>query len=322
MAATSARFDFKAWISRFGTALEDAAARARPSGVPFGIYGTMPGNDYRREMHRRYRELGALAKTDPYASKLFDESISGSTRCPTASRISCSSTRLSHGLGQAARARAFTSCECSEAGTAMSSSSLRTSPSYRSWSGGRHAATMLHRFLVAGAGVRLHAHEITVLHGLELGAPTTVGRGGFLASYDAVRERFGLPEDPEPWLSRRSEGRYLQPGRPGHKSSRSVFVRRVRWGPAVAPCDCPTGGDGPLILRYAFPDDHRVESITDVFEERETLVHLLGIAVRSKLVSHTVITAVPRWMSRLDPNYRTGSPGGPVGRVRCVARGP
>ena len=55
------------------------------------------------------------------------------------------------------------------------------------------------------------------------------------------------------------------------------------------------------------------ESITDVFEERETLMHLLGIAVRSKLVSHAVITAVPPWMSRLDPNFRTGASGGSGG---------
>ena len=74
MAETLARFNFKEWTGRFGAALEDAAARARPSGLPFGLYGTMPADAYRREMHRRYQELGTLARTDPFASKLFDES--------------------------------------------------------------------------------------------------------------------------------------------------------------------------------------------------------------------------------------------------------
>ena len=169
---------------------------------------------------------------------------------------------------------------------------------------------MLHRFLVAGEGVRLHAHEITVLHGLKLDEPVPLGRGAYLASYDAVRKRFGLPEDPESWLRRSDEGLDLHPKRLAHASSRAVLVRQVSWGPAVAPCDCPTNPNSPLKLRYRFPDDHRVESVADVFEERETLLQLLSIAVRSKLVSHTVINAVPPWMTQLDPNLRTGSPGG------------
>ena len=72
MPATLARFDFKEWIRRFGAALEDTAARARHMRVPFGIYGQVATDA--REMHRRHQELGALARTDPYASKLFDES--------------------------------------------------------------------------------------------------------------------------------------------------------------------------------------------------------------------------------------------------------
>ena len=313
MPATLARFDFKEWTGRFGAALEDTAARARHMRVPFGIYGSVPVDAYRREMHRRYLELGALAKADPYASKLFDESRLWLDALPDGvqdvllehpviARAWSSGSRegfhfvrvLGHGHGDVKFLIAN-----------LAKLSVKV--------GGRHAATILHRFLVAGAAVRLHAHEITVLHGLELDAPVTVGQGAFLASYDAVRERFGLPEDPEPWLNWRSNDLDRHPGRLAHTSSRTVFVRRVRWGPAIAPCHCSTHGDSPTTLRYRFPDDHRIESTTDVFEERETLVHLLGIAVRSKLVSHTVLTAVPRWMSRLDPNYRTGSPGGQWG---------
>ena len=100
--------------------------------------------------------------------------------------------------------------------------------------GGKRAATMLHCLLVAGAGVRLRAHEITVLHGLKLDEPIPLGRGAYLASYDAVRKHFGLPEDPEPWLRRSDEGLDLHPGRLAHTSSRAVLVRQMRWGPAVA----------------------------------------------------------------------------------------
>ena len=310
MPATLARFDVKEWTNRFGAALEDTAARASHMRVPFGIYGSVPVDAYRSEMHRRYQELGALAKTDPYASKLFDESRLWLDALPDGvqdlllehpviARVWSSGSRegfhfvrvLGHGHGDVK----FLIANLAKLSVQV---------------GGRHAATILHRFLVAGADVRLHAHDITVFYGLELDAPITVGQDAFLASYDAVRERFGLPEDPEPWLNRQSEGLDLHPGRLAHTSSRAVLVRRVRWGPAVVPCHCQTGKDSPSIVRYRFPDDHRVESIAEVFEERETLVHLLGIAVRSKLVSHTDIMAVPRWMNRLDPNYRTVSSAG------------
>ena len=99
---------------------------------------------------------------------------------------------------------------------------------------------------------------------------------------------------------------------PTHLRARCLF-ERYAGVPRLPRATPRAGGDSPLVLRYRFPDDHRVESIEDVFEERDALVHLLGIAVRSNLVSHTVIVAVPQWMSRLDPNYRTGSPGGQWG---------
>ena len=161
--------------------------------------------------------------------------------------------------------------------------------------------------------MRLHAHEITVLHGLELDEPMPLGRGAYLDSYDAVRECFGLPEDPEPWFHERDERPDRHPGRLARPSSRTVLVRRFNWGPGAAPREDSGNRDHSLQHRHWFPADHRVESITDMFEERETLLHLLSIAVRSKLVSHTVITAVPRWMKHLNPNLRTESPGGHIG---------
>ena len=74
MTTTLESFDRKGWISRFGEALENIAATARPHGVPFRMYGSIDIDLFRKEQHRRYREMAELARTDPYAAKLFNES--------------------------------------------------------------------------------------------------------------------------------------------------------------------------------------------------------------------------------------------------------
>lgn len=304
------QFDRKGWIHRFGEALEDTAATARPHGVPFHVYGSIPTDLYWRERHRRYRRMGKLARTDPYAAKLFDESYLWLDALPDG----VLELLLGHPVIERASRHgsrdAFHFVYLVGGGQSDFKSLITNLAKLSVRVGGERAATMLHRFLVAGEGVRLHAHEITVLHGLKLEEPVSLGRGAYLASYDRVRKRFGLPEDPEPWLKRRDENLDLHPGRLAHAPSLSVFVRQVNWGPAVAPRDGATNADNPLRLRYRFPCEHGVESLAEMFEERETLLQLLSIAVRSKLVSHTVITAVPPWMTQLDPNLRTGSGGG------------
>ncbi|MDD9980907.1 MAG: HEPN domain-containing protein [Gammaproteobacteria bacterium] len=309
MTTTFENSDRKGWISRFGKALEDTAGTARPSGVDLRTPGLMDEDLYQREQHRRYREMGELARTDPYAAKLFDESHLWLDGLPDGVlNLLLQHPVFEHAWSRGSR-EAFHFVRILGGGHADVESLIANLAKLSVKVGGKRAATMLHRFLVAGEGVRLHAHEITVLHGLKLEEPIPLGRGAYLASYDAARKRFELPEDPELWLKRSEEGLDSHPGRLAHASSRAVLVRPVRWGPAVAPCNCPTNSER-LKLRYRFPDDHCVELIADVFEERETLLNLLSIAVRSKLVSHTVINAVPRWMTQLDPNLRTGSPGG------------
>ena len=313
MTTTLDSFDYKGWISRFGEALEHTAATARPHGVPFRVYRPIDTNLFWREQHGRYREMAELARTDPYAAKLFDESRLWLDSLPDGVLdLLLEHSVMKHAWSRGSR-EGFHFVQVLGGGHANAKSLIVNLAKLSVKVGGKRAATLLHRFLVAGEGVRLHAHEITVLHGLKLDEPVPLGRGAYLASYDAVRKRFGLPEDPEPWLRRSDEGLDLHPKRLAHATSRAVLVRQVSWGPAVAPCDCPTNPNSPLKLRYRFPDDHRVESVADVFEERETLLQLLSIAVRSKLVSHTVINAVPPWMTQLDPNLRTGSPGGSRG---------
>ena len=308
MTTTLQSFDRKVWINRFGQALEDTAATARPTHVPLHVYGVVDRDHQRREEHRRYREIAELAKTDAYAAKLFHESHLWLDALPDGVQ----DLLMEHPVIERA---------CS-AGSSQGLRFVRVLGEIRAdvkslignlaklsvKVGGRYAATMLHRFLVAAEAMRVHAHDITVLHGLKLDEPIPLGRGAYLASYEAVRKRFGLPEDPEPWLRRGDEGLDLHPGRLAHASSRGVLVRQVGWGLAVSPGD-RADGDFAGDFRYRFPDEHRVER-AGVFEERETLLHLLSIAVRSKLVSHTFIDALPPWTIQLNPNLRTASPGG------------
>lgn len=303
-------FDYKRWVSRFGRALEDTAAIARLIRVPFGMYGTFERGSYRREMHRRYRAMAELARSDPYAAKLFDESRLWLDALPDGVLDLLLEHPVIEYAWSAGSREAFHFVQVLGGGHADVKFLISNLAKLSVKVGGKRAATMLHRFLVAGDGARLHAHEITVLHGLKLDESVPLGRGAYLASYEAVRKHFGLPEDPEPWLNWKDEGLDLHPGRLADSPSPAVFVRQVSWGPAVAPCHCPGNPETPLRLRYRFPEDHCVESVAEIFEERETLLQLLSIAVRSKLVSHTVINAVPPWMTRLDPNLRTGSSGG------------
>ncbi len=313
MIATPEKFDRKAWIRRFGTALEDTLAGARHLRVPSDMHGSMKIDAYRRERHRRYLEMAALANTDAYAAKLFDEHylqvdalpdgvLDVLREHPAIAQAWSSGSEGGFRLG-AVYGRATGDVKFLISFLAKLSARV----------GGTYAATLLHRFLVAGNDVRLHAHEITVLHGLEFDEPMSLGRGAYLASYDAVRERFGLPEDPEPWVHQRDGGLDRHPGRFGHASSRAVLVRRFNWGPGAAPRQDSGSTDHSLQHRYWFPADHRIESLTDMFDERDTLLHLLSIAVRSKLVSHTAFTVVPLWMKQLNPNLRTDSAGSQIG---------
>ena len=254
--------------------------------------------------------MAQLSKADPYAAKLFDESFLWLDAVPDEVLDLLLEHPVIEQASSSGSRKAFHFVRLLGGGHADVKFLVRNLAKLSVKVGGKRAATMLHRFLVAGEGVRLHAHEIMLLHGLRLDEPIPLGRGAYLATYEAVRKRFGLPEDPEAWLRRSDEGLDLHPGRLAHPSSSAVLVRQVNWGPAIAPCDCPTNPALPLKLRYRFPDHHRVESVADIFEVRETLLQLLSIAVRSRLVSHTVINAVPPWMAELDPNLRTMPPGG------------
>lgn len=270
MRVTLEEFDRKAWVRRFGAALEDTLPGARHFGVPFGIYGTMTIDARRKEMHRRYREMASLANTDAYAAKLFDESYLWIDPLPDGVLDLLREHPAVAQAWSAGSRDGFHFGAVFGRGTNDVKFLISFLAKLSARVGGLYAATLLHRFLVAGHGVRLHAHEITVLHGLELDEAIPLGRGAYLAPYDAVRERFGLPEDPESWLHDWVERPDSHSSRLAHPSSRTALVRRFNWGPGAAPRDDSGDTHRSLQHRYRFPVDHRVESIIDLFEERET----------------------------------------------------
>lgn len=296
-------FDHKDWIRRFGAGLErvvDAAEHFH--GVPLRLRGSMRTEDFQAAWRRRYRALGALANEYPYAAKLFDKSYIWLDDVPNDVR----DMLYEHPVLAAARATG--SGEGFAVGTLASGSRIEAGPVVAHLAklsvrmGGEYVATRLHRFLAAGAATRLHGHEIIVLYGLKVDEPVRLGRGAYLADYEAVRRRFGLDEDPEPWLARAGREPDAHPGRLARESSRSVLVRAFNWGPGVVAGRRMEEDSYWSTHAHRFPGDHVVTSFADMIEGGRTLLQLLSIVVGSKLVSHTVVIALPRWMQQIVPN--------------------
>ena len=306
-------FDRKGWIRRFGASLEETVANARHTRVPFWFPSVERIETFNRAALRHYREMAELANTDPYAAKLFHDSRLWLDALPEG----LLDVLLEHPvLSQAYSGKTHNEFTFVQSlGRSPSDAKFLVShlAKLSARVGGEYAATCLHRFLAAGYHTRLHAHEVIVFHGLEFDNPIPLGGGAYLASYDHARERFGLPWDPEPWVTRRAEGLDLSPGRIARTSSRAALIRPFRWGIDAAPRDGAADSETLAHLKCRFPSDHTIESFSDIFEEREALLHLLSIAVQSKLVSHTTIVAIPPWMKQLDPNIRTQPAGGSVG---------
>ena len=303
-------FDNRDWVSRLGAALDQVAARTRPRGVSFHtehLPNPGPIRLYEKEVNRQYRQLAARARHDQQASELFDRSFLWLDSVPpdviAILREHPLLYRLWSGSGshdgfhwQGLLSGGHVDLKFLVSNLAKSSVKLS----------GKRVATMLHRFLIAGEHTRLHAHEITLLHGLIVDGRIDLAPGAYLASYETVKSRFGLPDEPESWLGRSG----LQPGSWNRSRSQSVFVRSVSWGPGVSPCDCPTGNDQSKNIRYSFPDRYTVNSLERFFGDRSMLIQLLSVATQSKLVFHTVFHALPPWMRDLDPNFRLQNPGG------------
>ena len=310
-------FDTKDWIRRFGAALEDVVDSADVHGVPLRFHTPIRMDRHQEELRRRIPALAAIASEHPFLARQFDEACQWLENFPhgldvpdglrdlllehpVLAQVWSAGSQDGLHLGNVAGPR---HADIASIVAHLAKLSARA--------GGEHAAARLHGFLVAGQHTRLPAHELTILYGLKLGGPVSLGPGAYLANYNSARRRFRLDEDPDHWLRRGTHGPDTHPGRMTHESSRSVLVRKINWGPAAAPCYCSADDHYPFSkLRYRFPDDHVVDSLVNMFEERDMLLKLLSIAAESKLVSHTALIALPSWMREIDFNLRTDFSGG------------
>ncbi|MCY3827611.1 MAG: HEPN domain-containing protein [Rhodospirillaceae bacterium] len=298
-----ATLDKQSWTIRLGNALERVAEEARPDGFPFRpqrlpVSGAADLAD--RKHDREIRQLLAQALGDAHASEILERpTLWLDTVPPEVAAILREHPVLETAWSGSDPSEGFHWTNPMGGGHVdfkffaanLARSSLKL--------GGERVATLLHRFLVAGRNTRLHAHEITVLHGLITGGRIELGTGAYLAPYEAAAQRFDLPEDPEPRLA----GRIRQLGASGRPPARSVLVRPLGWGPGVARCGCPGGNEYRPNIRYRFPGEHGVDSWDRFFRNHEMLVQLLSVAMESKLVFHVVFHALPSWMRKLDPNF-------------------
>lgn len=271
-------FDAADWIARLAAALEDVAAQARPS-FPFSLetphYG--PLDEYWSSIRRQYQALAARAKHDPAAAQHLAQSHLWLTSDPVKARailrehpllrpgLIGSSKR--EGIGFILPTRDWFYIELKSLIAHLAKRAMQES--------GEQAAQLLHRYLTAGAAVKLPAHEITILHGLTLERRCDLGSEAYLAPYADVKAAHGLPELPA-----------------NTRSNPAALVRGLRWGPGVAPP--PDEGDS-LKVQYRFPGD--CESPSNV------LVDLLSISTRSPLLAHARFFRVARWIEALDPNF-------------------
>lgn len=302
-------FDKNDWIARLGAALEQIAAETRPnfSFCPAFLPHLGSIELYDKELHRQYRLLAARARHNQRASELFDRSFLWINSIPpdTISILREHPLLRSVWADSGARDSFHFRCLADSGHVDLESLVGRLAKSSVRF-GGTRVATLLNHFLFAGEHERLPAREITLLHGLIIDNPIDLGCGAYFASYDSVKTRFGLPDDPEPWLARSG----LLLGRSNNSTFRSVLVRSLTWGPSVFACNCPSGQDFFPTLRYRFPRDYSIDSRDRFFGDRITLIHLLSVATRSKLVFHTVFHVLPSWMRNLDPDFRLQNPGG------------
>ena len=287
-------FDHKGWIAELSTALSiliDGAEHPPYTPREASAPAVRRIEQARSDDLQRYKDLGALARTSPYASMLFSE-----TRFPvrdTPQWRAVSTLILDHPCFKGSWFDTRLNSDTGSAPFGLLISNLAALSVRRS---SRHASTRLHRFLVLGRCTLLAAYEITLLHGLDVSERIPLGGKAYLAPYEEVRRRFGLAEDPEHWLTRaaRSKPRSL-----ADDPSVCALVRRFSWGGRYQLDNEP--GDSEY-LRYWHPDDHRVDDATTTFYERALLVKLWSIVMETKLVSHTVIIHLPVWMRSLDPN--------------------
>ena len=300
---SQSEFDKRDWATRLGKTLEQVAAGSCPGGFPFRtehLPNPGPISLYEEEEHRQFRQLAARAKHDRHASELFEKShLRFDSVPPEVTSILREHPLLERCWSRLGSRDGF-HLQVFLSGSQVGLKSLVGNLAKSSVKlGGERVATMLHRFLVAGAHTRLHAHEITVLHGLIVDERIDLGSGAYLASYEEGRSQFDLPDEPE----FQSSEMIKHLGRFNRWPSRAVLVRLVAWG-GLAPCDCPAGENRSPNVKYRFPGRYSIDSWERFFGDQEVLIDLLSVAMRSRFVACINFYVLPSWMRELGPNFR------------------
>lgn len=282
------------WIERFGSALEQVAASARPWNFPQPVMQTpLPIEVYRAASDRAYRTLAMRARVDVQAAAEFAKSYLRVDDEPVEAMSILREhpvVKLAPEVPDGNKTIRFWLANRG-LGTELKTFVLNLAKlSFRD--GGKDAASRLHRYLTAGADGALPAHEIIVIHGLTVKAPFHLGRRAYLASYKSVRAEFDLPEEPDIWLE-------------DHATDPAVLVRDIQCGPGLVPEGYGVGPPDSRIT-YLFPADYGCD-LDAWFGDSRLLVDLFSISIRAPLLTRTRFVRVPRWIGEIDPNFALGS---------------
>ena len=292
---TDPHFDEAAWIERLAVALEAIAASARPSYSPLPPETMRPRtyDEYLSSLRRGYRSLAARAKHDSTAASQFEDSHLLLDTDPAEARdILREHPLMKPGLVGSGKREGvgFTILDTWRrsglSGLVLGLARLSVKE------GGEEAAGRLHRFLTAGANARVPAYEITVFHGLVVATRFDLGHGAYVAPYEHARVEFDLPDEPEP-LAKTSY------------PNAAVLVRRLGYGPGVAPLDDEPGLHHVQVV-YDFPTDYRIDGERWPYDSR-LLVDLLSIAARSPLLARTSYVRLDKWIGEIARNLALGT---------------
>ena len=298
---TGTGFNETDWIARLAAALETVVERATPCGFPLPADAPRRGriDDFRAYQHRQYRALAAQAKRNPEAAKLFEDSrLLLDSEPAEASAIIREHPLLRPGLIGDGDAVGF--CVLNRWASVGLNSLAGGLAKLSVKEGGEYSAGILHRYLSAGAQGKIPAHEITVIHGLDLDRELDLGAGARLAPYSQVKTAFELPDEDSyefsfdrPDTARRQAD--LKP---------AVLIRKLRYGPGIH------ADSGELVLpvraSYVFPSEYEI-GMEEWWDDRRLLADVLSVSARVPLLCRSRYVRVEDWVAEIDPNIGFGT---------------
>ena len=244
-------FDENHWITRLGSTLDEVASDSTIFSV-----GSVTGSAlqiYSDIAHRRaYAALAERARADPAADREFQATHMRPNAEPLAANaIIREHPSLQNAFDHAGSNESIEMLLPSKFVPLRLTELVGNLAKAKVKEGGAEAAALLNRYLTWGDDVRLPAHEVILVHGLDVAGPVELGGHAFLASYEDARDRLHLPDDPEPWLDSASR----TPLCLDSSSSLCALVRPIAWGPGVIDdrTRLPVDRDPQPAIRHSFP---------------------------------------------------------------------